>query len=547
MASSARRILSLWFPRLAAERVLRREACEAPLAIVAPEGQRQVLASLTAAAEAAGLRRGMALTDARAICPGLVTRPAAPFAEAAFVAALRRWAGRFSPWVAEEGTEGLVLDVTGVAHLFGGEAGLAASVAEGAAALGLTLRLGLADTVGAAWALARYGGARPVAARSGDAIDQEAPATRARAAKRPHWAREAANAGARALFIAAPGATLAAIAPLPVAGLRVGGETLEGLARLGLRRIGDLVGLPRGALARRFGVELVRRLDQALGAEPEPVSPRRPETRFAVRLTLPEPIGLAADVEAGAARLMAPLCAALERAGMAARRVRLELRRVDHGTAAVEVGLARPSREPARILSLLAMKLGEVEAGFGIDMLRLSAPVAEPLAETQHRGALAAEAEARARAEPGGGEDFAALLSRLGVRLGLERLIRFRPAESHIPEKTAIAEAAAFAAPAPAWPAPPGPRPLTLMPPEPVEAQGGRPPTSFRWRRRTFEVAFAEGPERIAPEWWLDDPAWRSGPRDYWRIETADGTRLWLFEAHGGERPGGWFVQGQFG
>lgn len=529
--------------------MLRREGLgAAPLAVVAAEGQARILASLSAAAEAAGLRRGMPLADARAICPALLTRPAAPRAEAAFLAALRRWAGRFGPHVAEEPPDALLLDVTGVAHLFGGEAGLAAAVAEGAAALGLGLRAGLADTPGAAWALARFAGAAPAPGRSGDAIDQEAPATRARAARRPAWAAAPGPAALPAPVIAPPGAARALLAPLPVAALRLDAETAEGLARLGLRRVGDLAGLPRGALARRFGTGLLRRLDQALGIEPEPVSPHRAAPRLAVRMTLAEPIGLARDVEAGAARLMVPLAAALERAGLGARRVRLELRRADGATEAVEVGLARPTREAARILPLLALRLEGIEAGFGFDMLRLSVPEAEPLAPAQGRTSLAAAAEAAGRATAAGGEDFAALLSRLGARIGLERLLRFLPAESHIPEKTATAAAAAFAAPAAAWPAPPGPRPLALLPPEPVTPEApGRPPARFRWRRRSLALAFAEGPERIAPEWWLDDPAWRSGPRDYWRTEAADGTRLWLFEARGGEAPGGWFAQGVFG
>ncbi|RMF40953.1 MAG: DNA polymerase Y family protein, partial [Alphaproteobacteria bacterium] len=185
----ARRILALWFPRLAAERVLRRSPVEAPFAVVASAGQAQILASLSQRAEAAGLKRGMPLADARAICPDLVTRPADPPAEAAFLAALRRWAGRFSPWVGVEGAETLLLDISGVAHLFGGEAALAQAMQDGAADLGLGTRLGIADTVGAAWALARFAGADPGAVRSGDAIDQEAPATRVRAHKRRGWER----------------------------------------------------------------------------------------------------------------------------------------------------------------------------------------------------------------------------------------------------------------------------------------------------------------------------------------------------------------------
>ncbi|MEM9050376.1 MAG: DNA polymerase Y family protein [Pseudomonadota bacterium] len=548
---ACRRLLALWCPRLGADRLCRRGAAGGPFAVIGETGQARHLAALNAEAETLGLRRGMALVDARAMCPELLTKPADPRADAAFLSTLARWAGRFSPFIAEEGgadgTGGLMLDITGVAHLFGGEPGLADQIGTALDTFGITARLGLADTPGAAWALARFGGAVPIAAHGGDAIDQEAYATRARAAKRPRDTDAPQPvAGPTRPWIAAPGETLASLSALPIAALRLPPETVSGLARLGLRQITDLVGMPRGALARRFGVETVRRLDQALGAEPEPISPIRPRPDFALRLSLPEPIGLKADIEAGVARLLPPLCQRLEAAGMGARRVLLELRCVDEAMQRIEVGLARPGRDPGRIAPLLVLKLDAVEAGFGIDMLRLSVPAAEPLAMMQHKGGLAAEIEARDRLATGGGDGFAALMGRLGARVGLEALQRLHPSDSHIPEKTAMPVAAAFTDPAPGWPAPAAPRPMLLFPPEPVTVADGRPPRTLLWRRRRMGIAWAEGPERIAPEWWLDDPAWRSGLRDYWRIETDDGTRLWVFEARGGETAGGWFVQGVF-
>lgn len=550
-----RRILSIWFPRLAAERVLRAEPvlAEAPFAVVAEVANAQQLYSLNAAATQAGLRTGMGLRDAHALCPDLVTRSRAPLREAAFLASLRRWAGRFSPWVAEQGAAGLVLDISGCAHLFGGEAGLLDRIAEDCARLRLSQQCGIADTLGAAWAVARYAGIGAVSARSGDAIDQEARATRSRAQKRRNWERGGSAPAPRVPAqdtprIVPPGRTRAALAGLPVAALRLEPDLVAGLVRMGLRRIGELAETPRGALARRFGVGVVRRLDQALGAEPEPVSPARPEHRFAVRLTLPEPIGLEDDVLAGLDRLLPPLSDKLRRAGQGARRVRLVLFRVDHSLQVLEVGLARPTQEPDRIRALLALKTGEVEAGYGIDALRLEAHVTEPLNPTQHKGHLAAVEAARALQNPDGGAAVEALISRLGVRVGLEAITRLHPADSHIPDKTFTVVQAAFSKPAEKWIAPPAPRPLRLYRPEAVTVlTQGRPPLEFRWRRRAFRSQSAVGPERIAPEWWLDDPAWRSGPRDYWRVETETGERLWLFEALGAEVSGGWFVQGDFG
>ena len=187
-----RRILSLWFPRLAAERCLRldRGLPAGPFAVAGEERNAQVLVSLSAEAEAAGLVRGQPLRDARAMCPELQTRLANPRLDAAFLTALRRWAGKFSPWVAEEPPEALVIDLTGCAHLFGGEAALMQTVTQDCADLGLTVRAGIADTVGAAWALARFAGAgQGDGGRTGDDIMQEARATRSRAARRRHWER----------------------------------------------------------------------------------------------------------------------------------------------------------------------------------------------------------------------------------------------------------------------------------------------------------------------------------------------------------------------
>jgi protein ImuB len=535
----ARRILSLWFPCLAAERVLRQERglAPGPFAVVADQGNMQVLVSLNAEAEAAGLTPGQALRDARAMCPGLVSRPASPAAEAEFLATLRRWAGKYSPWVGAEPPAALILDITGCAHLFGGETGLMEAVARDCDGLGLTVRAGLADTVGAAWALARFAGVAAVGAHGGDAKG-----------KRRHWTRGGASPGllpspAPLARIAPPGAARTALAPLPVAALRLPDDTAAGLTRLGLRRISDILGMPRAGLSRRFGPALVRRLDQALGVEPEPVSPARPPLHFAVRMALPEPIGLEADILAGLDRLLPVLAERLREKGRGARRVRLELGRVDRSAQIVEVGLARPGADPARIRPLLAMKLGEVEPGFGIDRLRLVVTAHEPVLPRQHRGP--AGGEAARRGDAAAVED---LMGRIGARLGLEALTRLYPAESHIPEKAAIVMAAAWAAPSVGWARSGLPRPLLIWPSEPVVAPAlPALPPEFRWRGRVHAVTGAEGPERIAPEWWLDDPAWRSGQRDYWRVTTSFGERLWLYYAHGAALSPGWFCQGSFG
>jgi protein ImuB len=557
---AGRRILSLWFPRLAVERVMRqrRDVLPMPLAVVGDLNGAQVLMSLSAEASAAGLSQGQGLRDATAICPGLLTVAADPLGEAQFLTTLRRWAGRFSPWVAEEAPAGLMIDLSGAAHLHGGEEGVLTRVAEDCGDLGLTVRAGIADTPGAAWGLARYARMAVAPLRSGDAIDQEARATRSRAAKRRGWERgggaprPVAAKGAEMATIAPPGRVVEALADLPLAALRLEPDAVDRLMRLGLRRVGELMGMPRAALARRFGADTLRRLDQALGMEPEPVSPARPPLHFAVRLTLPDPIGLRSDVEAALDRLLPPFCEKLRAKGRGARRVVLQAFRADGGVAAVEIGLARAADSPDRIRPLLHLKLDQIDAGFGIDCLRLEALATEAMTMVQHRGHLEATADAAAAGASAGRQPnvhaLDDLIGRMGARLGSEAITRLHPADSHVPAKAAKVLMAAWSvAHDGPWPTLSIPRPLVMFRPEPVEAaETPEPPATFRWRRRDFTVRMAVGPERLQPEWWLEDPDWRGGFRDYWRIEAEGGERLWLFWGQGGAVTNRWYCEGVF-
>ncbi|MDA7426533.1 Y-family DNA polymerase [Thalassococcus lentus] len=547
-----RRILSLWFPRLGAERLIRVEPHlgDVPFAIMEEQGPAQVLSSVSEAAAKLGLYSGQPLRDAHAQCADLITRPRAAHREADFLGALHRWAGRFSPWVSSEPPDALVIDLTGCAHLFGGEAALAKQVTQDCADLGLTARLGIADTLGAAWALARYSAQQVGSHRSGDAIDQEARATRSRAGKRRHWERGGTAPGVAAASpsqsrIAPVGQTWSAIGSLPVAALRLEPHTRDQLNRLGLRRISDLLGQPRAGLARRFGRGMVDRLDQAIGSAPEPISPAPPPERFAVRLSFPDPIGLASDVEAALERMLGPLCDKLRTKARGARVMRLEAHRCDGQMCWQTVTGAVASADPQRLRTLLAMKIEALDAGPGIDMLRLEAVQHEPIQARTMAGHAEAAAHGQRRQNQGAAlED---LLGRLGARVGMEAITRLHPGASHIPEKGAQVLAAAWSEPAEDWPKSATPRPVLLWPPEPVAGgDGPTPPPRFRWRGRDFSCLQASGPERIAPEWWLDDPAWRSGPRDYWRVETDRGDRLWLFYAHGAALSPGWFCQGSF-
>lgn len=478
----------MWFPRLPSDRALRIRPTDRPFALSLRQGSADSLYCLNAPAEAAGLRPGQPLSEARAFCPRLLAEPADPAADARMLETLRRWSLRYCPWAATDGRDGLLLDVTGSAHLHGGEASLVADARARLTRAGFGVRIGVADTRGAAWALAHFAGG-----------------------------------------IAPPGAAAAALAPLPVAALRIDGDREAALRRLGLRGIGDLAARARGPLARRFGRDLLDRLDQALGILPEAIAPLADPPRYAARLTLPEPIGLVGDVMAGLDRLLARLCDKLRADEAGARTFVLTLRRVDRAAQDVPLRLAAPMRDPGRILPLFARGVAAAEAGFGIDQLRLEALAVEPMPAAQI-GARAASADR-----------LDALITRIGARIGLDNIRRFRPVESHIPERSFALVPAAEAPACGPWPARPD-RPLTLFPPEPIDARAAAPPGQFRWRGMRLATGRATGPERIAPEWWRDE-GWTGGVRDYWRIETRQGRRLWMF--HTPQDPG-WFVQGEF-
>lgn len=485
-----KRVVSLWLPRLASDRFLRVRPMHGPFVLTHRHSNTERLYCLNTEALEQGLTPGMGFADARAFCPTLQSHPADPAADDQFLQTLARWAKRFCPWVGLDGHDGLLLDVTGSTHLFGGEAALLDDIHMRLTKAQLTVRSGLADTRGAAWALSHYG--------SG---------------------------------IAGSGQSLSAIGDLPVAALRLSDKANVGLQRLGVRTVKDLVALPRATVTRRFDAAVVMRLDQALGALPESLSPLADPPRYQVRLSLPEPIGIASDVMAGAERLLTALCQRLKENETGARVLHLSLRRVDQGQQQVELRLARPMRDPARILPLFERGVDEIDSGFGIDQLRLVATQVEDLPIQQ----------IAQRHTPTDGQ-LDDLITRIGNRIGLENIQRFLPADSHIPERSYVVSPAAWSDPSEAW-GPHHQRPLKLFPPEAIAGQGPRPPHRLRWRRMSLTTARATGPERIAPEWWMTDDSWQSGLRDYWRVETQQGRRLWMFYTP--QNPA-WFVQGEF-
>jgi len=492
----------------------------------------------------------MRLADSRALVPDLITTAGEPQADRRLIETIANWCDRYTPWVAvdplggaiaEEGTEacsaggfggdaGLLLDVSGCAHLFGrdeaGERALLADLVERLSRHDLTCRAAMADTAGAAWALARF------AERQAD------------------------------LFCPSHGQR-AALAQLPVEGLRVDTPILETFLKLGLRRIGDLYPLPRAPLARRFGDQPLTRLDQALGTLAEPIEPRRPAPAFRTRLAFAEPIGRSEDIAAGTSRLLAALCRQFEQASVGARKLEIALYRVDGSVDRTAIGTSRPNRDNPKLMKLFEEKLGELDPGFGVELMILAAPDVEAFSGTQD--ALPESGAGSGALATSLGEDGTIdLADRLALRLGTENVVRLLPRASHLPEHVqTMAAVAVKAAPPGAWrrvASFKGTRPTRLLQrPEPVDVIApvpDDPPMTFRWRQHAHRIVRAEGPERLADEWWRPRPNGRHAManieppvRDYYRVEDDDGGRFWLFRdgAYNADTNGQgtkWFLHG---
>src|SRR6266478_4932336 len=396
-----RRIMYLWLPRWPIDRLRLSQrknfdapAEETPFATVVDAAGRRLLAAVNPAAAAAGLAPGMPLADALSFLPGLATASAEPAEDAAALRRLAEWCGRYSPWTAPDGMDGVRIEITGSAHLWGGEKALAADLTARLDRRGVAVRVAIADTIGAACAMARF-----------------------------------AEAGGNAVILPS-GEVRAALASLPVEALRLDPTTAQGLRRVGLKRIGDLYAMPRDALTRRFGETVAQRLDQALDDLPEPLSPLGEAPSRRVRLSFAEPITGPADLVLATERLTTDLVQRLAREGTGARRLDLAFHRVDGRVERIRLGTARPSRDPRHLAVLFKERLDTIDPGLGVEDMILTAFAVEPLPAEQ-----IGLAGYSANSETSG---IAPLLDRLGNKLGLAALSRIEPRESHIPERASI-------------------------------------------------------------------------------------------------------------
>jgi protein ImuB len=548
------RIVSVWLPRWPIYRFLAVQAIspvgkpidpERPLvlALAATGGLR--IAAMNEAAENAGIAIGDPVADARAKADSLQVRAADSSADDAALRRLTLWATRYTPtasswcrdpWNEENGADGFFLDIEGAAHLFGGEESLLADLAGRLNRFGLPARLAIAATPGMAWALSHFNAAPQSILPSGNEA--------------------------------------AAIAAMPIEALRLSGESRAVLRRLGFKSVATLMDKPRAPLAARFGDELLRRLDQALGRIDEPLIPVTAPPIYHSLNYLLEPIISQQAIVTRACRLMQNLVHVLVRDQVGARALRLSLYGLDGAVETIDIGLTAPTRNVAHVARLIDLKLDALtamqDAGFGFEAIGLAVTRVAPMPARQIDSNIDRHLQLRATAE--NDDDIAALIDALRQRLGSNRVRQFEAVPNHIPEraeKLTEVNDETFQSASPRsedsyWPiADDKTRPLLLLPQaEPAEVTAlvpEGPPRRLRWRGVTYDIAGAQGPERIAEEWWRNPPPlspsqtgegkeW-SLTRDYYFVEDGEGHRFWLYREglYGRETATArWFVHGLF-
>lgn len=498
--------MALFLPWLPSERALLDAGApfHRPFALVAKQGGALRLAAVDRRAARAGLAPGLPLADARARVPDLVSLPHAPEADQALLDRVMRHCGAFTPMVEGHPPAGVLCDMTGCAHLFGGAEELRARLAARVKALGVSVRVASASTGEAALALARFGGED--------------------------------------------------VRALPIAALAVADEVRGALGRAGFRTLGEVMAQPAAPLAARFGTDLVRLLARLAGEGDLPMTPHRPPDPVRAQMRFADPVGRTDDVLDGIETLVGQAGAVLAQRGEGGRAFAVHLHRSDGHVAPLLIETARPTRDPALVMRLLRERIDSLadplDPGFGYDRLDLAVPRTETLPERQP-----------GLAEPArdGRQDMAELLDRLAVRHGAGVVACLAGTDSHVPERAGHL-ARPDAAGEPDWPAPekgePPLRPLLLLdPPQPVEvlaAVPDGPPRRFSWRGAVWRVVRQEGPERIAAEWWRREDGHDGNPglsRDYYRVEEEGGHRFWLFRHGLYERETNaprWYVHGIF-
>lgn len=498
-----KRFVSIWFRHLTTDWLtLRRpELKEVPFVFVTPVRGRIVITAANAMAEQHGITVGMAAADAKAIVPDLEVVNEMPGQAEKLLKALGEWCIRYTPLIAIDIPDGLILDISGCAHLWGGERAYLGAIIKLLRSKGYDARGAMADTVGAAWAVARFGRITPI-------IE----------------AGEQANA----------------LLPLPPAALRLEPVILDRLKKLGFFTIKSFIGMGRSVLRRRFGQGFLLRLDQALGNEDEPLQLLHPVEPYQERLPCLEPICTATGIEIAIKKLLEALCHRLQGEGKGLRTAVLKCYRVDGQMVEANIGTNRASHHLGHLFKLFELKIASIEPALGIELFTLDAPKVEDVSPEQ---------EVLWSPEGCGLENvsLAELLDRLANKIGAGSIHRYLPQEHHWPERSVKLARSLQEKRTTAWRTDRA-RPSLLLPrPERIEVTSlipDYPPMLFIYKNQVHQVKKADGPERIEREWWIEN----GEHRDYYQVEDQEGRRYWLFRSghYSGEQSGQWFIHGFF-
>lgn len=493
------RYVSIAFPYLLTEYVARKQPEFRGKAFVLASRQRgrMVIDAVSSHAMHKGIRTGMVLADCKAIFPELEMLESEPGRAEMLLQALAEWSIFYTPFAAIDLSDGLILDSSGCTHLWGGEAAYLEHIKIKLAGYGYTVQTAIADTISAAWAMARFGNE----------------------------------------LIIAPGKQRQALQNLPPAALRLESTILARLKKLGMRHIGNFIDMPPSVLRRRFGSELPKRIAQALGSEIELIIPVRPIEPYQERLSSMEPIASATGITIAIKELLEILCLRFEAEGLGLRHCIFKAFRVDGAVQQIEIGTGHPSRNTDHLFRLFEHKIATLEPALGFELFILEAPKVEPV--TQEQAALwnaASQNDLK----------VAELLDRVVAKIGQGSVNRYLPAEHHWPERSVKKASPLWEKPAAEWRTD-LPRPIHLLPiPEIIEVSAAlpdNPPMVFRYKATVYDIAKADGPERIEQEWWLSDGLYR----DYYCVEDKNGARYWVFRSgpYDGDKPK-WFLHGFF-
>ncbi|MEZ5017281.1 MAG: DNA polymerase Y family protein [Flavipsychrobacter sp.] len=496
----AKRFVSIWFRYLTTDWLTRRkpELKNIPFVFAAPERGRMVVKAVNPIASANGISPGMVVADGRAILPSLQVFDDQHGKDVTLLTAIAEWCIRYTPIAAIDPPDGLILDVSGCTHLWGSELQYLKDLLGRLSAFGYSVRPGMADTIGCAWAIARFGLSNPVI-ESGKQVE--------------------------------------ALNLLPPAALRLETSTNERLNKLGLIEIGKFMTMPRSALRRRFGQSLLSRLDQALGQEIEVLVPVKPIEPYQERLPSLEPVRTAQAIEYALQELLDKICQRLTAEEKGIRKAVFKCYRIDNNIQSIDIGTAKASRNAMHLFRLFEIKIGQIMPALGIELFVLEATVVEHLSSNQ---------EAIWNFSYNRQKELAELLDRIAVKVGMHTIHRYLPDEHHWPERS-FKEAKSLEEEATTTWQDDLPRPVHLLrDPELIEvtvAMPDYPPMLFKHKGNLYRVKKADGPERIEQEWWIEQGLYR----DYYCVEDDKGARYWLFRlGHYLNHEPKWFIHGFF-